>query len=189
MNSGFRHYAAALAALSLVACVTTRSAVEPLAEGDFSMSGRVLVRQGERADVLRIYWSHVAQVDEVRLETPLGQTVAELSLDPVKASAHLGDGRAFETNSDSELAERVIGTPVPLRRFADWLRAAPRADASVTLRDDSQRVLAMRDAGWQLNYSGYGALAGLAGPSLVEAKREDVVVRVKIESWQGGASK
>ncbi|MCX9155566.1 outer membrane lipoprotein LolB [Niveibacterium sp. 24ML] len=158
----------------------------PLAQSDFSMSGRVLVRQAERADVLRLYWSHRGESDDVRLETPLGQTLAELSMGQGFARARLGDGREFEAADDSALASQVIGTALPLRRFAGWLQAEPGGAASQIERDAAGRVLTMSDAGWRLSYAGHGDVVSLDGPSLIEAKREDVLVRIKIETWVRG---
>jgi len=188
MTRRIGRFAALLAAVGVIACATPRALPEPVGHDDFTMAGRVLVRQGERADVLRLHWAHRGETDEVRLETPLGQTVAELSLDPGKAVARLGDGREFEATDDATLALQVIGTAVPLRRFAGWLRAEPGPDANAIQRDEALHVLSMNDAGWQLGYSGHGEVASLAGPALIEAKQGDVVVRVKIESWvRGGA--
>ncbi|QSI77644.1 outer membrane lipoprotein LolB [Niveibacterium microcysteis] len=183
-----RRIAAALglvAAALLNACATAPQQA-PLRAGDYSLSGRVLVRQASRADVLRLNWTHLGMRDTVRLETPLGQTVAELQLDPQRAHVQLGDGRAFEAADDVALAEQVIGVPLPLRQFSGWLRAEPGASAVAIERDSDARIVSMRDSGWLLSYSGYGAVESVAGPSLIEARQGDVVVRVKIESWLHG---
>lgn len=174
--------------LVLAACATSRPAAPPLGADDFILTGRVLVRQSDRADVLRLHWSHVGTVDEVRLETSLGQTVAEILLNPQRAHVHLGDGREFDSADDTELAQEVVGAPVPLRRFASWLRAEPGADAQHVERGDGGRVIGMQEAGWILGYSGYGAADSVPGPSLIDARKGDVVVRVKIETWARGAS-
>ena len=71
-----------LALLWLAAC-TSLPAPIPLAlhgSDDFALSGRVVVRQGDRAEVLRISWSHAGVEDRAHLETALGQTIAEISL-------------------------------------------------------------------------------------------------------------
>ncbi|WP_374512043.1 lipoprotein insertase outer membrane protein LolB [Niveibacterium sp.] len=174
------------AAVFLSACATAPQQAS-LGAGDYALTGRVLVRQADRADVLRLNWTHLGVRDTVRLETPLGQTVAELQLDPLRAHVQLGDGRAFEAADDVVLAEQVIGVPLPLRQFAGWLRAEPGATAAGIERDADARIVSMRDSGWLLSYSGYGSVDSVAGPSLIEAKQGDVVVRVKIESWLHGA--
>jgi len=175
---------AVTAALLLGACATAPQT--RLGAGDYALTGRVLVRQPDRADVLRLNWTHQGARDTVRLETPLGQAVAELQLDPQRAHVQLGDGRSFEAQDDAALAQQVIGVPLPLRRFAGWLRADPGATAAGIERDADARIVSMRDAGWQLNYSGYGEVDTVVGPSLIEARQGAVVVRVKIESWEHG---
>jgi len=185
-----RRFAAALMlAGGLAACATTPAPKLPEVMGrdDFSLSGRVLIRQADRADVLRLSWQHFADADHVQLETSLGQTVAEVQLDPQRAWAKLGDGRELERSDDVALAKELLGTPVPLRRFAGWVRGEAEQGASGVQRDAEKRLVAMRDADWQLSYTGYGELAGApARPAQIEAKSGDIVVRLRIEAWNGG---
>ncbi|WP_341677674.1 outer membrane lipoprotein LolB [Niveibacterium sp. SC-1] len=177
-----------LGAVLLAACATPRAPVLPDSAGgeDFSLTGRVLVRQGERAEVLRMYWHHLAAADKVSLETSLGQTVAEIDLDDEIGRAKLADGRELSEEDDLVLARKLLGSPVPLRRFADWVRAQTPASAVVE-RDDQGRVLRAHESDWQLAYSGYGDFAATPDlPSLVEARRADILVRLKIEEWTRG---
>jgi len=183
-----RSWLGAVTALLLAACQTPHAPVLPdSARGeDFSLTGRVVVRQGEQAEVLRMYWHHLAAVDKVSLETSLGQTVAEIALDDEIGRAKLADGRELAEPDDAVLAQKLLGSPVPLRRFANWVRAQTPA-AAVTERDDQGRVLRAHEFGWQLAYSGYGDFAAMPDlPSLVEARRADILVRLKIEEWTRG---
>ncbi len=184
-----RIFVSVVAAALVSACATTLAPPMPVGMGrdDFSLIGRVLIRQADRADVLRMTWQHMAEIDRVRLETSLGQTVAEVRLDPFRAWARLGDGRELLREDDVLLAEELLGTPVPLRRFAGWVRGDTPADASSVERDDNQRLVAMRDASWRLSYTGYGELASAPGrPAQIEARNGDIVVRLRIEAWTGG---
>ena len=180
-----------LLVLTLAGCATTQAPVLPHEAGrnDFSLTGRVLVRQAERADVLRVTWQHFSVSDRVRLETLLGQTVAELELGPDRAYARLGDGRVLQSSDDASLAQELLGTPLPLRRFANWVRAKPGHDTDEVVRDQTQRVLAMRDLDWRLSYTGYGDLIDTPSrPAQVEARNGDIMVRLRIEAWTEGSS-
>ncbi|MCL2656320.1 MAG: outer membrane lipoprotein LolB [Betaproteobacteria bacterium] len=191
MSSRYFAWIILLLALSLGGCATTQTPLLPQGAGrdDFSLTGRVLVRQAEKADVLRVTWQHVSASDRVSLETPLGQTLAKLELDPDRAYARLGDGREFQFSDDTLLAQELLGAPLPLRRFAHWVRAEPGRDTGEVVRDQAQRVLAMRDLDWQLSYSGYGDLTDTPNrPTQVEARNGDITVRLRIEEWAEGSS-
>lgn len=178
---------AAGVAVALSGCVTPVPRLSQTATvDDFALIGRVLVRKGERADVLRLAWQHEGETDHVRLETSLGQTVAEVDLNAARAHVKLGDGREFEREDDVMLAEDVLGVPLPLRRFADWVRALPSAQAGELRRDERTRLVGAVEGDWTLAYSGYGE-AGLARyPALIEARSGDVLVRLKVETWSAG---
>ncbi len=179
----------ALLASLLAACATT-PAPQPalMAPGDFLLSGRILIRQADKADVLRLSWQHVALADHVRLETSLGQTIAVVELTPQRAWTKLGDGRELERFDDTALAQELLGTPLPLRRFADWVRGEPPRGATGVERDAANRLIAMRDADWQLRYTGYGEINDAPSrPAQIEARSGDIVVRLRIEAWSGSS--
>lgn len=177
------------AALLLSACV---SAPPRLSEGasaaDFTVVGRVLVREEGRADVLRMSWRHEGATDAVRLETALGQTVAELEMDANHAHVKLGDGRELADSDDRVLAYQILGVPLPLRHFADWARGVPAADAEGVSRDAAGDLQSARDAGWTLSYAGYGEAGVPHYPALIEARNGPTLVRLKVESWTLGKS-
>ena len=174
------------ALLWLAACASMPAPI-PLAlrsSDDFSLSGRVVVRQGDRAEVLRISWSHSGVEDRAHLETTLGQTVAEISLGDQGGSAILADGRHLAEENDAELARQLIGIPLPLHRFADWVRAR---SASGERGTTSHPLANFEDSGWTLAYQGWGeAPGGEQLPALIDARRGDLSVRLRVEKWSQG---
>jgi outer membrane lipoprotein LolB len=176
-----------LAALALGGCALTPAKLgEHAGRDDFSLVGRAAVRSSERAEVLRVEWKHLAGVDALNLSTSLGQTVAEIELAPGRAKAVLGDGRTLEEQDDAALARSLLGTPIPLRRLAAWVRGKA-LDGHAVERDAQGRVRQLNDEGWLVAYSGYGdAEAGDELPTLIDARKGELGVRLKIEQWRVG---
>ena len=95
----------------------------------FAAEGRISLRQGERSDHLRFRWDHTPQSDVVLLMSPLGQGLAELSRDAAGARLLQAEQATIIADTLPQLAQRVVGAPLPLEALADWLRGA-RPDLS-----------------------------------------------------------
>lgn len=103
------------------------------------------------------------------ITTPLGQGVAELSRDAAGARLLMADGKEYAAADWEDLAERTFGTRLPLNDLPQWLTG--HAPAAAT--------------GWRVDYLDYQSEAVDALPTLVEAKRGDIELRLKIDVWSG----
>jgi outer membrane lipoprotein LolB len=90
-----------------------------------------------------------AQSGELRLFSPLGQTLAALAWAPGKATLRASDGTR-EFDSLDTLVAQVTGTPIPIAALFDWLDGRPaevpgwHADLSQLASDG--RIVARRSA-------------------------------------------
>jgi outer membrane lipoprotein LolB len=134
---------------------------------EFEFDGRVAVRQGETRHHVNISWRHDITNDEILLTTPLGQGVAELSRNTTGARLVMADRSEFVAADWEGLAEQLFGTRLPLNDLPAWV--AGHAGASV--------------GGWRVEYLDYQSNARDALPTLLEMKRNDIVVRLKIDGW------
>ncbi len=133
----------------------------------FSLDGRIVVRQGDTRHYAAITWRHQLDRDRILLTTPLGQGVAELTRDAGGARLIMADRREFSASNWEELADKVFGSRLPLGQLPAWLAGHAPAEVS----------------GWQVNYLDYESDAVDALPILVEVKRNDLEVRLKVDSW------
>lgn len=85
---------------------------------------------------------------ELELASPLGQTMAQVTLDPAQAVLVASDGRQYHARSGEALTERVFGWRVPIGDLPRWL--AGRI-AQPTQREDG-RVVAGTDNGWSVRF-------------------------------------
>lgn len=145
----------------------TPSARTPRTIDVFNLDGRIAVRQGEQREYVNIAWRHDTQRDNILLTTPLGQGVAELSRDDSGAKLVTADRREVSAPDWEELAARVLGVRLPLNDLPKWL-TGHRPDPG---------------SGWQIEYIDYQSEAADALPTLIELKRDDIDVQVKIDEW------
>ncbi len=159
--------------------VTVRSTIAA-----FSMVGRIAVHQGERHYASNISWQHAAESDEMLFTTPLGQGIAELIRSPDGARLTTADHREFVAADWESLAARVFGIELPLSTLPRWLLADVPVAAQEVARDEAGRPQHMRIDGWWIGYADYESAAAEALPTLIELRRDDIEVRLKIDEWQ-----
>lgn len=164
-----------MAALLLAACTEFPALPDassklgpPLAS--VSAEGRISLRQGERRDHLRFRWEHAPGRDVVLLMSPLGQGLAELTRDKDGARLTQPNQAPIVADTLPQLAQRVLGAPLPLEAMADWLRGAcPDLSGEV----DGWRVVISET----LPYHQRRLLR------VLEAHREDVDFKLIVDDW------
>ena len=107
-----------------------------------------------------------AQSNVVRLFGPLG--IGAVSLQFNAESVVLLDNAGVKHFGDNaqELLTEIVGWPIPIDSLRMWLFALPNPDAVFRYKLDSSGndIIALEQAGWQINYSAY-RLYGEAGTS------------------------
>ncbi|MCD6682274.1 MAG: outer membrane lipoprotein LolB [Burkholderiaceae bacterium] len=88
---------------------------------------------------------------ELELSSPLGQTLAQVTLDAGEAVLVAADGRQYAAASAESLTEQVFGWRVPIGDLPRWL--AGRV-AQPTQREDG-RVVAGVDSGWSVRFEAF----------------------------------
>lgn len=164
-----------LAALLLAGCAgmqdaadTARTLGPPLQR--FTAEGRISLHQGERRDHLRFRWEHAPQSDAVLLMSPLGQGMAELTRDASGARLVQPNQQTLVADTLPQLAQRVLGAPLPLEAMADWLRGARPA-----LRGEVD--------GWRVVISETSTFRHSRLLRVMEASRADVELKLIVDDW------
>ncbi len=143
----------------------------------FSFDGRISARQGETSHHANIAWRHTPDDDEILLTTPLGQGVAELTRGARGARLVGADRQVFEAPDWEGLSARLFGFELPLTGLPRWvLGDVPSAGRGAQL--DAARV-----AGWDIRYLDRESDAPGALPVLIEFRRDDIELRLKVDEW------
>ncbi len=138
-------------ALGLAACATPPPVAAPAGGPPNEWSGRfaATVHSGA-AEPERSSGRYLLRADGVRAElelaSPLGQTVARISLDEGQATLVTADGKSIRAVSAEALTEEAFGWRVPLANLADWLEGRI---AQPTERE-GERVVAGVERGWSV---------------------------------------
>ena len=107
-----------------------------------------------------------AQSNDVRLFGPLGIGAVSLQFNAESVMLLDNAGVKHFGNNAQELLTEIVGWPIPIDSLRMWLFALPNPDAVFRYKLDSSGndVIALEQAGWQINYSAY-RLYGEAGTS------------------------
>lgn len=146
----------------------------------FSLDGRVAAHREQNHHYANISWRHTAADDDIVITTPLGQGVAQLSRDAAGARLRTADRREVAAADWEDLSAQVFGFALPLAGLPRWLLG----DVTPTRRDERGRPVTAVAEGWDIRYLGYESDAADALPVLVEFRRDDIELRLKVDSWQ-----
>lgn len=133
----------------------------------FAFSGRLLIEQGGTRQRLNIDWQHLAGEDRILLSTLLGQGVAELGRDAGGAWVTLADRRRFAAADWSELAEQLLGFPLPAGIDGRWLLTG---------------TLPASDGRWRIVVERMDA-EGEALPRRITLERDGLRLTLLIDHW------
>lgn len=192
-----RHVLAAGCVALLAACAGAPPAppsAEPVApyRASAELAGRLTVhyqKDGQSASLTGAFaWRQSAARTDISLSSPLGQTVAAISVTP-QAATLTEPGRPPRVAPDIDsLSAQALGWPLPVSGLRDWLQGyAVRADGSrfaASARDDR---VTTRD-GWHLRFVSWQAQPGRAPqPKRIDAERgadsqsDPVALRIVID--------
>ena len=177
-------FCAWLAVLALAGCTT----LPPAPQGGHSASGRVSIRNGSDAHYANFEWESAPTKDRIALNTPLGQTVAELHVSyvgekAVHAVLRQSDGQSQSADEPDLLLAEATGWRLPVSGLRWWLLGRPAPGAAREEATESGKRI-FQD-GWQIDASQFSEPApGHSVPGKLELRRDDLVVRIVISEWQ-----
>ncbi len=162
---------------------------------NFLLTGRVAVKGGKESFSGGVQWRHVEAGDEILLLSPLGQTLAQIQLNPDGASLTTSEHQSYHAANVESLTEQVLGWHLPLEGLQYWVQGvnSPVTASEIDLDIDG-RAVAIRQDGWDIDYSSYfpaqavhvtqtqsGAQAGR--PRLLRLKRGDLQIKLVVDAW------
>lgn len=150
----------------------------------YTLTGRIAIQRQESHYAVNLSWQHAPHSDEIMLSTPLGQGVAELTRNAAGMRLITAERREYTAPDWQALTSQLFGIDLPLASLPRWLVGAVPADALGARYDGSGRPQQQLVDGWLVAYLKYESEAPDALPTLVELRREDIEVRLKVDEWQ-----
>lgn len=188
----------------LAGCSTFQGPATPAASNvarnyqqSISLSGRMSVRYQQNDKEQAIHgsftWDQQQRQTVVDLLSPLGQTLATITIKPGTATL-TQSGKPPRTAADVDtLTELALGWPLPVSGLRDWLQGFSRHDGGgpyVAVPADTESSLQSPD-GWKISYDTWQREDGAASshPKRIDLSRNteqagQVSIRIVIDTWQ-----
>lgn len=185
----------AFSLLALTACtplVVTPPAAAPWAARqaaltalDWTLLGRIGVTTETDGWHGTLRWTQTADRYAIDLLGPLGQGAISIRGDAAGVSVRTSDGQTLTADEPEALLQEASGIRIPIRGLLYWVRGLPIPNQPSILAGDEQgRLSRIEQDGWVVEYSAYTETNGLALPERITARRNDVQVKLVINTWQ-----
>ncbi|HEV7816630.1 MAG TPA: outer membrane lipoprotein LolB [Janthinobacterium sp.] len=183
----------------LAACATTPTGPLPATpvapyRDNIGLSGRLAANyekdgKGESVSSVKFIWKQSAAGTDITLYSPLGQTVASISVMPTQATL-TESGKPPRSAADIDtLSAQALGWALPVSGLREWLQGyAAAADGSRFIASQKNDSVTTRD-GWRLHYVSWqdGKPDAPPQPKRIDAERSatasaaEVAIRIVID--------
>lgn len=181
---------AALALAALAGCTSvarlpagTRSYLDEL-----TLAGRLSVRypvQDKTQSVQgKFLWSQRRDGTNIEIYSPLGQTLARITIAPGVATLEQSGGVRRQAASADLLTEDALGWPLPVDGMRYWLQGFVRDAGGRLQAAMPQGPAQLESEGWRLSYPSWQASGQFAVPKRIDAQLGEIVLRFVIDDWR-----
>ncbi len=156
------------------------------ASKDFNLQGRVSIRNERQRFSSSVRWQHMGVFDEILLLSPLGQAVARIQQDHNGARLTTSEKRIYYAADVENLTEKFLGWRLPLNGLQYWIQGTHSpATSSVKDLDKEDRVVAIRQDGWQVFYNEYFSAqqTKIVRPKKLELNYKDLKIKLVVDNW------
>ncbi|MBV8062998.1 MAG: outer membrane lipoprotein LolB [Nevskia sp.] len=160
--------------------VARRAALQQLHA--FSLQGR-LAESGVVSFGGALSWMQDGEQFQARFYGPLGVGAVAISGTPEDMEVRSKNG-STRTADPEAFMQQQFGWSLPLRGLRYWVLGLPAPGGQVALKlDESGRILALKQAGWELAYLEYQDVAGLALPKKFTISDSEHGFKVFVDQW------
>ena len=152
----------------------------------FALRGRVAVAAGGEGFNASLRWTQDGARSQVTLEGPLGVGGAQLTASGDDLTVITSRGERIESAAAHAALAARLGFDPPLPALRYWVLGVPdpAQPASEALDPAQQRLSALTQDGWHVEYQSYGFAGGEALPARLTLQRDEVRVRLLVDEWQ-----
>lgn len=186
----------AVAAILLSACKTIPPAAplssEPWparraalqARDHFDLNGRIAVAAAQEGFNAKLRWTQQGARSHLALDGPMGLGGVQITAVGDQLNVVTSRGEKL----DNEAAHREVATKLgfepPLTSLRYWVLGVPDpARPADEVLDANQRLIALRQDGWQVDYAAYSSAGGQWLPSRLTLTRDDIRVKLLVDGW------
>jgi outer membrane lipoprotein LolB len=189
--------AAALLAVAVAGCKSLPPAPAPFesapwevrraalqARENFELAGKIGVAAGQEGFNAKLRWQQHGKQSQLALDGPLGVGGVRITSDGGALKVLNARGEQLDSEAAKREIESKLGFQPPIASLRYWVLGVPDPSrpADETL-DDAQRLVTLRQDGWQIDYPSYASVRGQSLPAKVTLTREGVRVRLVVDNW------
>jgi outer membrane lipoprotein LolB len=151
----------------------------------YSFTGKLAAATASDGFSASLSWQQQGATSDVLLRAPLGVGGAHLNYDGGVLRLTDSHGAQLDGAAAQEQIRRMFGFDPPLASLRYWLLGVPDpATASTETLDGAQRLAALRQDDWRVDYSEYQQSAGQWLPRRLALQRGGVKLKLQIAHWQ-----
>ena len=185
MKLWMRGSATAIVLTLLAACQTTPIKPSTWQAGsrdalNFNASGRLAVKQNDKGSYANFDWDSNGKMQQLSVNTPLGNTVGELCQDSSGVVATASNGETYQAATANELSERLMGFAIPVESLDLWAHGY-YADNQPHTVDEQGRLL---QAGWKIERQ----VGGEGHPRILVLDYQQLSIRLAFNDYQADGS-
>lgn len=159
-------------------------------ERNWQCIGRIAIRTETQGGTVNLDWKQHDDFSRVTLSAPLNQGVVELKGQPDFMMITDSSGNQEITRDPEATIAKLTGWQIPITALPDWIRGIPH-QPSATFNLNAQGLLqTLHDSGWTIEYEQYmpPAAAAIPLPKKITVSKDDVYLKLIVDSWQAGAN-
>lgn len=156
------------------------------AQDHFSFRGRVAVAAAGNGFNANLRWAQSGERAQIALEGPLGVGGVQIKVSGADLEVITSSGEHIDREAAQNELRSRLGFDVPFASLRYWVRGVPDPhDADQEILDESQqRLSALVQQDWHIQYQAYMQASGEALPARLTLEREGVRVRLLVDEWQ-----
>jgi outer membrane lipoprotein LolB len=152
----------------------------------FALKGRLGVVTQKQGFSGGIDWQHQAITDNIDVFSPVGGKIANIAKNPSGVTLTDQKGRSISAQDAESLTETTLGFRLPLNGLNDWALGRPTTSKIDSANwDETGRLTALKQDGWDISYENYAQNNGVFLPNLIVLKSEKVNLKLLVEKWVG----
>ncbi|HEU4625286.1 MAG TPA: lipoprotein insertase outer membrane protein LolB [Steroidobacteraceae bacterium] len=150
----------------------------------FDLSGRIAVAAAQEGFNAKLRWDQRGDRSSLALDGPLGVGGVRITADGTTVNVVNSRGEPLDSDAARREIAARLGFDPPLQSLRFWVQGVPDpAHPADEVLDDQQRLVTLRQDGWQIDYAKYTVAAGQWLPSLLTLRRDDIRVRLLVDNW------
>jgi outer membrane lipoprotein LolB len=152
----------------------------------FQLKGRVAVAAGNEGFNANLRWTQDGQHSQLTLEGPLGVGGARVTASGNDLTLTTSRGEVMDSEAAHAALTERLGFDPPLASLRYWVLGVPdpAQPATESLDSAQQRLTALTQDGWQVDYQTYTSANGEPLPARLTLRRDAVRVRLLVDDWQ-----